>query len=86
MRTAIHGGDIVAYRAGGHRLLRGGVLVFEDDRIVFVGRRYEGPVDARIDASDKLVMPLLQLELPPAEGTRRDFVVDLGLSEKWIVE
>jgi cytosine/adenosine deaminase-related metal-dependent hydrolase len=57
MKTAIEGGDIVAYHDGGHRLLRGGVVVIEDDRIAFVGRAYAGPVDRRIDAAGKLVIP-----------------------------
>ena len=57
MKTLIHGGDIVAYDQGGHRLLRNGELVFEGDRIVFVGRAYTGPVDQRIDATGQLVIP-----------------------------
>jgi cytosine/adenosine deaminase-related metal-dependent hydrolase len=57
MRTAIEGGDIVAYHEGRHRLLRGGALVFEDDRVVFVGRAAPDPVDRRIDATGQLVIP-----------------------------
>jgi cytosine/adenosine deaminase-related metal-dependent hydrolase len=57
MKTLIEGGDIVAYHDGGHRLLRGGVLLLEDDRVALVGRRYAGPVDRRIDATGKLVIP-----------------------------
>ncbi len=57
MKTLIQGGDVVAYHDGGHRLLRGGVLVFDDDRITFVGRDYAGPIDRRIDATAQLVIP-----------------------------
>jgi cytosine/adenosine deaminase-related metal-dependent hydrolase len=57
MRTVIDGGDIVAYHGAGHRVLRGGALVFDDDRVVFVGRRWDGAADARIDARGKLVIP-----------------------------
>ena len=57
MKTLIHGGDVVAHAAGGHRLLRNGALVFEDDRVTFVGRAFTGPVDRRIDAAGKLVIP-----------------------------
>jgi 5-methylthioadenosine/S-adenosylhomocysteine deaminase len=57
MKTLVHGGDVVAYAADGHRLLRGGVLVFEDDRVIFVGRAYAGPVDRRLDATGRLVIP-----------------------------
>ena len=57
MRTVIDGGDVVAYHDGGHRLLRGGSIAYEDDRVVFVGRAYTGAADRRIDATGKLVMP-----------------------------
>jgi len=57
MKTLIHGGDVVAYADGGHRLLRGGALVFDGDRVTFVGRSFAGPVDQRIDATGKLVIP-----------------------------
>jgi cytosine/adenosine deaminase-related metal-dependent hydrolase len=57
MKTLIQGGDIVAYHDGSHRLLRGGALVFENDRIVFVGRAFPGSADRRIDAGGKLVIP-----------------------------
>ncbi|HEV8438987.1 MAG TPA: chlorohydrolase family protein [Methylomirabilota bacterium] len=57
MKTVIQGGDIVAYADGGHRLLRGGAVVFEDDRVTFVGRVFTGAADRRIDATGKLVIP-----------------------------
>jgi hypothetical protein len=57
MRTLIGGGDVVAYDDGGHRLLRGGALVLEDDHVLFVGRAFDGAVDRRVDATGKLVMP-----------------------------
>jgi cytosine/adenosine deaminase-related metal-dependent hydrolase len=57
MKTLIHGGDVVAHAAGSHRLLRNGALVFEDDRVTFVGRAFAGPVDRRIDATGQLVIP-----------------------------
>src|SRR5262247_270899 len=57
MKTLIQGGDIVAFADGGHRLLRGGSLVFEDDRVTFVGTSFAGRVDRRIDATGKLVIP-----------------------------
>ena len=57
MKTLIHGGDVVAYAEGGHRFLRGGALVFDADRVTFVGRSFAGAVDQRIDATGKLVIP-----------------------------
>lgn len=57
MRTLIEGGDVVAWSGGSHRLVARGSLVLDDDRVAFVGRRYEGPVDRRIDATGRLVIP-----------------------------
>lgn len=57
MRTVIHGGDVIAYHGGGHRLLRGGSLAYDNDRVVFVGGAYTGPSDHQIDATGKLVIP-----------------------------
>lgn len=57
MRTLIQGGWVVGYRGDGHELIRDGAVVFEDDRIVHVGRGFEGTVDRRLDAAGKLVSP-----------------------------
>src|SRR5437660_9656883 len=57
MKTLIQGGDVAAYAEGGHRLLRGGALVFENDRVTFFGRPFTRSVDRRIDAVGKLVIP-----------------------------
>lgn len=57
MRTLIKGGWIIGFQHGQHAVLRDGVLVFEDDRIVYVGPQYDAPVDTVIEASGKLVSP-----------------------------
>jgi cytosine/adenosine deaminase-related metal-dependent hydrolase len=57
MRTVVRGGWVVGFAGGGHTLVRDGVVVFEDDRVVHVGPRFEGPVDREIDAGGKLVCP-----------------------------
>src|SRR5262249_47971377 len=57
MRTLIQGGWVVGYGANGHELYQDGSVVFEDDRIVHAGPRFDGPVDRRIDAVGKLVSP-----------------------------
>ena len=57
MRTLVRGGWIVGFAAGTHTLVRDGVVVFEDDRIVHVGPRFDGGVDREIDARGKLVSP-----------------------------
>jgi cytosine/adenosine deaminase-related metal-dependent hydrolase len=57
MITEIDGSYIVAYDGEEHRLLRDGVVVYEDDRLIHVGKAYGGSVDRRIDAKGKLVCP-----------------------------
>ena len=57
MRTLVRGGWVVGFAGGNHTLLRDGVVVFEDDRIVHVGPRFEGTADHEIDARGKLVGP-----------------------------
>ncbi len=57
MRTLVRGGWVVGFAGGGHRLLRDGVVVFEDDRIVHVGPSFPGAADREIDARGKLVSP-----------------------------
>ena len=57
MRTAIAASWIVGYRAGRHGLIRDGVVVYEDNKILFVGKNFDGRVDKTIDAAGKLVAP-----------------------------
>jgi 5-methylthioadenosine/S-adenosylhomocysteine deaminase len=56
MRTRIKGRYVVAFD-GTHRLLPDAEVVYEHDRVVFVGRSYDGQVDRTIDASDCLISP-----------------------------
>jgi 5-methylthioadenosine/S-adenosylhomocysteine deaminase len=48
---------VVGFAGGGHTLVPDGVVVYEDDRILHVGRRFDGRVDAEIDARGMLVCP-----------------------------
>ena len=48
---------VVGHEAGRHRLLRDGEVVFDRDRIVFVGFDYPGPVARRIDFGHALIGP-----------------------------
>ncbi len=57
MRTAITASWIVAHEAGRHRLIRDGVVVYEGNTILHVGKSFDGPVDKTIDATGKLVAP-----------------------------
>jgi cytosine/adenosine deaminase-related metal-dependent hydrolase len=78
-RTAIRGGTIIAFDGTEHRQLEDGVLVFEGDRIVHVGRSYQGPAQRTIDATGKLVIPGListHAHVGLQEGGR--FLVDGG--------
>jgi 5-methylthioadenosine/S-adenosylhomocysteine deaminase len=56
-RTLIQGGWIVGFQDGHHAVLRDGVLVYEDDRILYVGPSFAGAVDTVIPAAGKLVAP-----------------------------
>ena len=57
MRTRIRNGWVVGHRAGAHTLDRGHEVVYENDRILYVGPKFDGTVDAEIDADGKLVAP-----------------------------
>jgi 5-methylthioadenosine/S-adenosylhomocysteine deaminase len=57
MRTKIEAGWLVAHENGRHFLIRDGELVYERNRIVFVGKGFEGEVDKVIDARGRLVCP-----------------------------
>lgn len=58
VRKVIRAGHVIAFQDGGHRHLKDGTIVLEDDRIVHVGGgTFEGEADEVIDASDKIVTP-----------------------------
>ena len=57
MRTLVRGGWVVGFAAGAHTLVPDGLVVYENDRIAYVGGRFEGRADAEIDARGKLVCP-----------------------------
>ena len=49
MRTAIKGGWIVGHQGGRHALIRDGVVVYEGNKIIHVGKDFDGQVDKTID-------------------------------------
>src|SRR4029434_667939 len=57
MRTQLQGGTVVGFDGHTHVLIRDGVVVWEDDRITFVGKTYDGPVDRTLPTSERLIMP-----------------------------
>ena len=50
MRTLVTGRWVVGFDGSRHRLIENGVVVLEDDRIVHVGRTFDGTADRTIDA------------------------------------
>jgi len=57
MRSRVTCGWLVGHDNGRHVLWRDAELVYENDRIVFAGKRFEGSVDHEIDARGQLVSP-----------------------------
>lgn len=57
MRTLISAEHLLVHEAGHHALLRDGQVVYEDDRIVFVGRGFTGAADETLELGRSLVMP-----------------------------
>jgi cytosine/adenosine deaminase-related metal-dependent hydrolase len=55
--TALAARWVVGHRDGRHVLYRDGEVVFERDRIVFVGHGYPGPVARRVDYGAALIGP-----------------------------
>ncbi|QCO54567.1 N-ethylammeline chlorohydrolase [Pseudorhodobacter turbinis] len=56
-RTSLTARWIVGHQDGSHRLLENGELVFENDRILYVGPRFDGEVARRIDLGNVLISP-----------------------------
>jgi len=57
MRTKLQGGIVVGFDGHSHGLIRDGVVVWEDDRITFVGKEFQQPADRTIQAADRLIIP-----------------------------
>ena len=56
-RTLINASHIIAHDGARHRHLRDGVVVYEGDTIIFVGRKFRGETHHRIDATNRIVAP-----------------------------
>lgn len=48
---------VVGYRDGDHQLFSPGEVVYQGERVLFVGQKYAGAVDQEIDAGNALVGP-----------------------------
>jgi hypothetical protein len=65
MKTIVRGGYVVGFDGTEHEIIRNGVVVFENDRIVQVGKSYDGPADKTIE--DAMIAPTPGNRLLPGE-------------------
>ena len=56
-RTLVRGRWVVGFDGQEHRLIDDGVVVYEGDRIVHVGKSYDGNADEVIEAEGRLILP-----------------------------
>src|SRR5216117_726303 len=79
MRTKIEATWIVGCERGHHTLIRDGELVFEGNRILHVGKGFEGKVDRVIDAKGKLVAPgLIDTHVHSGHRASHRLITDTG--------
>jgi cytosine/adenosine deaminase-related metal-dependent hydrolase len=78
-RTVIRAGHVIAFDESEHRHLRNGVVVVEGQRIVHVGRSYDGPGDV-VDAPNDVLTPGLISTHAHIAGSPldRSFIEDRG--------
>jgi 5-methylthioadenosine/S-adenosylhomocysteine deaminase len=57
MKTLVQGGYVVGFDGSQHEVLKDGVVVYDGNRIEFVGKEYRQTVDQTIDAHGCLVSP-----------------------------
>lgn len=82
MRRLIRTSWVVGYADGQHRVLRDGACVVEDQRVLHVGKAFDGPVDAPIDAPGKPVTPgLITTHLHAGLNAGEHFFLDVGRPE-----
>jgi len=55
--TLVRAAFVIGYADGDHVIWRDGEVAFEDNRIIFVGRGYDGRVDRLIDAGQAIISP-----------------------------
>jgi cytosine/adenosine deaminase-related metal-dependent hydrolase len=57
VRTLLRAAHVVGHENGDHCLIRDGDVVWEDDRLVHAGGRYDGPVDETVECGEAVVIP-----------------------------
>jgi len=77
---------IVAYQNDGHRVLRDGCVVVEDDRVTYVGTRYLGDYDRQIDCKSRVITPGListhaHVHESPIDKSIQE---DIGFRQFWL--
>ena len=79
MRTVFRGGWIVGHDGASHAIVRDGVCVVEDDRVVHVGGAFDEPADRTIDTTGMLVSPgLITTHVHPSNNTTNFLFRDRG--------
>ena len=82
MKTLIKGGYVVGFDGAEHKILHDGEVVFEADRIVYVGRSYPETVDETIDAGGKLVCPgFVNTHVHASSQASEKIIADAGRPE-----
>jgi len=83
VKTSIKGGYIVGFNGAQHKILHDGEVVFEADRIVYVGRSSPEAVVETIDAGGKLWSAQdssIPMSTPAARPRRRSSPMRAGPS------
>jgi cytosine/adenosine deaminase-related metal-dependent hydrolase len=57
MTTIIENGTVVGFDGEQHRIINNGMVVFDEEKIIHVGKSYAGDADERVDAQGRLVTP-----------------------------
>ncbi len=57
MRTRVKASWVVGHRNSGHTLIKDGEVVYESDKIIFVGRSFSGDVAEEIDGTGMIAAP-----------------------------
>ena len=82
MKTLIKGGYVVGFNGKTHEILKDGEVVFENDRISFVGFNYSGPADKTVDARGKLISPgFINGHIHPSSNAGDYFLNDPGKTD-----
>jgi imidazolonepropionase-like amidohydrolase len=57
LTVLIENGTVIGFDGERHRTLKDGVVVFDKEQIIHVGKSWSGHVDKKVDAQRKLVVP-----------------------------